>query len=232
MKNFHSNPRTRVAVGVMVLAAAFATGLTIHAADSPVSPSEGAARMETARKEIATTRSNIVLTIEQLYEIKSAADPRAQFQKFSDQLARMEERGKYTRDLAQTMKRRGDTYFATWEAQIAGIQDPERRRQVEGSRAKRKQSYDRITMFMQQAGKDFTPLLSSLKQIKSLLEGPRSQEKVTAARDQFSVANWRCTDVQRSLMEVEREFEILAADFAGESKSAAPAATDKGAAPK
>jgi Protein of unknown function (DUF2959) len=224
MKNMNNPFNTVLLTGpaVIVVMATICAPI-IRAADQPLTPEAGAARMEAARTEIAITRTNIVQTLEQLDQIRSAADPHAQFQKFTAQLTRMEERAQLARERAQAMKTRADAYFADWEAQIGGIQDVERRKQVEASYAKRKKSYDRITRFMQQAGKDFKPLLSSLTEIKTLLEGERSQEKVAAAKNLFRRANWDCTDVQRSLMEAEREFDNLAADFSGNSATASPA---------
>lgn len=228
MKNINHRPHTLLAAGLAVfIALPAALPPRVRAAESKLTPAEGVAKMEAARLEIAITRSNIVLTLQQLHQIQSSPDPKAQFQKFTQQLAGMEERARLTRERALAMKSKGDAYFAEWEARTAGIEDPERRRQVEASYAKRKKSYDRINMFMQQAGKDFIPMLEQLKQIKTLLEGERSQERVAAARDLFSRANWRCTDVQRSLLEVEKEFENLAADFAAEKKEAAPPRSDR-----
>jgi hypothetical protein len=142
-------------------------------------------------------------------------------------LASIEKRAQLTRERGQAMKTRADAYFADWEAQVAGIQDPERRKRVETSYATRKKSYDRIIQSMQQAGKDFAPLLSALKEIQQLLQGKPNKEQVAAAKDLFMRANWRCADVQRSLMDVERELGILAAEFAGRTDAAAPGGKEK-----
>ena len=216
MKNTENPLRTRLTTGLatLIAIATFSTP-SVLAADQPLTPEQGAARMEAARTEIAITRTNIFLTLEQLDMVRHSADPHAQFRKFAEQLARMEERAKFTRERALAMKSKGDAYFADWEARIGGIQDPERRQEAEASLAQRQKSYDRITKFMQQAGKDFKPLLAALKEIEKLLAGERSLEKLAAAKDLFMRANWRCTDVQRSLMQVELEFELLAADFGG-----------------
>jgi hypothetical protein len=138
----------------------------------------------------------------------------------------MEARAQLTRERALAMKAKGDAYFADWEAQIAGIQDPEKRKQLEANYAKRKKSYARIIESMQEAGKNFTPMLSELKEIQKLLEGERSQEKVAAAKELFRRANWQCEDVQRSLMTVEREFDSLADDFAVKNHSAPSSGKD------
>ena len=137
----------------------------------------------------------------------------------------MEARAQLTRERYHAMTNRANAYFADWGAQIAGIQDLERRKQVEANYTKRKKSYDQITQFMQTAGRDFAPLLSALKEIEKLLEGKPSQQQVAAAKELFARANWRCVDVQRSLMEVERQFGILAEDFTGKKTAKSPAGT-------
>jgi hypothetical protein len=173
----------------------------------PPPPTTPAARLETARAEIALTRSNIVLTLEQLDNVRRADDPQAQFQRFVQQLASMKERAKLTRERAQLMRSRGYAYFAAWETRADG--------NTEAVRAKRKAAYDQIIQQMQLAGTNFFPLVAELEQIKTLLEGERSKEKVAAAKDLFMQANWHCVNVQRALMRTEDELNSLAADFSG-----------------
>src|SRR5690349_20026703 len=105
--------------------------LFLYAGEPAKSPEEAAARIQAVRAELAITRTNVYATPEQLHEIKGAGDPQAQFQKFTNQLAVMEQRGNLTRDLARQMQEKGDAYFAGWEAQIAGIQDSDQRKFAE-----------------------------------------------------------------------------------------------------
>jgi hypothetical protein len=197
------------------------TMLSLASAPAADLASTPAARLETARAEIALTRSNIVLTLEQLDNVRRADDPQAQFQRFVEQLASMKERAKLTQERAQLMKSRGDAYFADWEARIEAIADPEARRQAESARAKHKTSYDVIIQQMQLAGKSFRPLVSELEGIKTLLGGERSKEKVAEAKDLFMQANWNCVAVQRALMRTELELDFLATDLAGQAQGAA-----------
>ena len=183
------------------------------AAEAPAQPTAPAARLEAARAEIALTRSNIVFTLEQLDNIRRAENPQAQFQRFVAQLASMKERAKLTRERAQLMRTRGDAYFAQWEAPTTA--DPEARRQAEAAQAKRKTSYDLIIQQMQLARTKFQPLLAQLDQIKSLLEGDRSKEKIAEAKELFTQANWNCVEVQRALMRTETELGFLADDLSG-----------------
>jgi hypothetical protein len=199
--------------GIIIAIVAALSPAGTPAADLPATPAERAARLESARAEIALTRSNIVLTLEQLGQIRQVEDPRAQFQRFVDQLAKMKERAKLTQERAQLMKKKGDAYFAEGEARFGAISDPVARGQAEAAYANRKAAYDQIILQMQLAGKNFKPLLAELEKIKSLLEGERSQERIAAAKDLFMQANWHCVSVQRALMEVERDLDSLATGF-------------------
>jgi hypothetical protein len=199
----------------LIVAVATLSRTSAMAGDSPVTPVERSARLETARAEIALTRSNIVFTLEQLDQVRHSEDPHAQFQRFVEQLGKMKERAKLTRERAELMKSKGDAYFADWTARIGTIADPDMRRQAEAAQSKHKESYDLIIQQMQLARTNFVPLLAELERIKTLLEGERSKEKVAAAKDLFMQANWQCVSVQRALMRTEQELDFLAADFSG-----------------
>jgi len=178
-------------------------------ADTPATSSERAARLETARAEMALTRSNIVLTLDQLDQIRHADDPHAQFERFVEQLEKMKERAKLTQERGQAMKAKGDAYFAD----PAAGGDP--------TQAQRKAAYDRIVQQMQLARTNFTPLLAQLEQIKTLLEGERSKEKIAEAKELFMQANWRCVSVQRALMEAEGGLNKLASGLTGAAQGPA-----------
>lgn len=206
--------RVSFSLAMALLVAALGTA-SVRAGEPAKSPEEAAARIRAVRTEVAITRSNVYDTLVQLHEIKGAGDPQAQFQKFTNQLVVMEQRGQFTRDLARQMQEKGDAYFVGWEVQIASIQDPDQRKFAESRYAQRKESYDAVKMFMKKAGRDFTPLLEALKQIEHLLKGKRTAENILAAKELFMNANYRCTDVQRALMQAELELDDLAAEFSG-----------------
>ena len=211
--------QNRIFRGILLAATAMFSLVSAVAADAPVTAAERAARLESARAEIALTRSNIVFTMEQLDQVRHVEDPHAQFQRFVDQLEKMKERAKLTQERAQAMKARGDAYFAEWVPPTGTESDADARRKAEATQAQRKTAYDRIIQQMQLAGANFTPLLEELEQIKTILEGERSKEQVAAAKNLFMEANWHCVIVQRALMETERHLASLAAGFAGDEKS-------------
>jgi hypothetical protein len=118
---------------------------------------------------------------------------------------------------AQEIKQRGDAYFADWEARTAAIQNPDEKKKAEAHFADRKASFDEIKRLMQEAKGNFLPFVDELTTIKTLLDGPRAPQDIAKAKDLFAIANWHSLDVQRSLMQMESEFDKLSASL-GASK--------------
>ena len=178
---------------------------------------EGARRMQAAQNEVANVRSNIFITLVQLDKVRgerAVAGP--QYQAFTNQVGRMKALAKALGDRAEQMRQRGKAYFSDWEARTAAIQDPAQRRLAEERAGERKKSYDAINRSMQDARKNFIPFVEELTTIKTLLEGSRDEQSIAQAKNLFMRANWHCIDVQRALMEIEAEFDTLAASFGKE----------------
>ncbi len=213
----YSNAYQKIAVAITGLVVTIAAQRMAQAADVVLSGEAAAARMEAARNEVANVRSNLFITLVELDKVRGERDPaRPQFQVFTTQLARMEELAKALGARAQEMQQKGKAYFVDWEARAATIQDPAQQRAAQKRYGERKTSYNRINKSMQEARKNFMPFLAELRSIKSLLEGPNvDQMALLQAKDLFMRANWHCIDIQRSLMEVEQEFDRLADSFGG-----------------
>lgn len=190
------------------------------AADAESAPQPSSARLEAASDEIANVRSNVFLTLVVLDRVRGEHEPGGpHYQAFTNQLARMEDLAKAVSKRAQEIKLREDAYFADWEARVAAIQNPDEKRKAEAHFTERKASYDEIKRLMQEAKGNFLPFVDELTTIKTLLEGARDQQSIAKAKELFGRANWHSLDVQRSLMQMEGEFDKLAATF-GPSKPA------------
>jgi hypothetical protein len=176
---------------------------------------KGKARMEAARADVMTLRSNIFLTLVALDNVRGERQPNGpQYQAFTNQLGRMEELARAMGKRTDEMKKRGDAYFADWEATSTTIQNPEQRQRAEQKFAERKKSYDAIGKFMQEAKANFFPFVQELTSIKQRLEGTRDEKSIAEAKDLFMKANWHSIDVQRALMETEQELDNLGVSFA------------------
>ncbi len=204
--------------GVLVLTGLLLTiasvGSTAHAQQRVLSGREAAARMDAARSQVANVRSNMLVTLVELDKVRGERDPaRPQFAVFTNQLARLEELATAFGIRAEEMRQRGKAYFADWEARTAAIKDPNQRRLAEKRYGQRKASYNSINKSMQEAKKNFVPFVAEIRAIKSLLEAPLGQEEMMMVSNLFMRANWHSIDVQRSLMEIEQEFDRLAKSF-------------------
>jgi Protein of unknown function (DUF2959) len=201
----------RCAIGALIL---LPLGQRAGAGEPELAGQKGKARMDAVRNEVVTLRSNIFLTLVALDRVRGERQPNGpNYQAFTNQLARMEELAKVMGKRTDEMKKRGDAYFADWEANTATIQNPGERQRAEQKYAERKKSYDAIGRFMPDARANFFPFLEELTSIKKLLEGPRDQRSVAEAKDLFMKANWHCIEVQRDLMETEQELDNLGASF-------------------
>ncbi len=171
-------------------------------------------RMQAAQTEVANVRSNIFITLVQLDQVRGEREPAGpRFQAFTNQLARMETLARALGTHADEMKARGNAYFAEWDSKTASLSDPGERRKAEEQLSERKRAYNSIVRSMQEARKNFRPFVDEVTTIKTLLEESRDADGVKKAKDLFMRANWHCIDVQRSLMEMEAEFDTLIAGF-------------------
>ena len=187
----------------------------VRAAADQLAGEAGKARMEAARDEVANVRSNIVLTLLELDRVRGERDPQhPQFQVFTNHLAQMKVLAKAFGKRAEEMKQRGNAYFSSWEERTAALQNPDARQRAEKRLDERKQAYDAINNFMQDARTNYISYVGYLDEIQAVLERSTDPQSIAAAKELFMKANWRSIDVQRALMNIEDQFEQLAASFA------------------
>jgi hypothetical protein len=186
-----------------------------RAAADQLAGEAGKARMEAARAEVANVRSNIVLTLLELDRVRGERDPQhPQFQVFTNHLAQMKVLAKAFGKRAEEMKQKGNAYFSSWEERTAALQNPDARQRAEKRLDERKQAYDAINNFMQDARTNYFSYVGYLDEIQAVLERGTDPQSIAAAKELFMKANWRSIDVQRALMNIEDQFEQLAASFA------------------
>ncbi len=184
-------------------------------AESTLTGEQARQRMEAAELEVATVRSNIFLTLVQLDRVRGERDPQhPQFQAFTNQLGVMQGLAKALGKRAQEMEQKGDAYFGDWEARLQSIQSAEARQRAQQRYGERKQCYDTIKSNMQDAKKNFLPFVEELTEIQAVLQAGQDPKSVARAKHLLMKANWHCIDVQRALLNVEDQFEQLAASFA------------------
>jgi chromosome segregation ATPase len=185
------------------------------AAESAERAQETKGKIDAARTEIANIRNQVGLTLEELNRMgKASVELRPQFQKYSQELAKMEADAKTAGERAASMGEKGQAYFQAWEDTIKSISNKEIREQAENRYNKRAKSYGKIVKAMTEARDEIKPFMSDLNDIKKLLDSELSRESVKSASGLMQQANWRGADVVEALKDVETELDRVSAELA------------------
>ena len=201
----------------VALIAVLAMALTpnLKAADSAERAGATRAKFEALRVESAKIRNQILLTMEALKRLTvKGVELRPQFERFKDELVKMEEDAKTARNRADAMKDKGAASFQEWEKEVQAINNPDIRKEAEKRYAKRKKSYDKIHKAMQEAKAELVPFMSDLNDIRKLLDSELTEGTVSATKSTIRSADWHGEDVRDSLSDVEKELDRVAADLA------------------
>jgi chromosome segregation ATPase len=203
----------------LALTALLALGMVpfagLRAADSAERATAAKEKIEALRVESSKIRNQALLTMESLKRLNvKGVELRPQFEKFKAELVKMEEQAKIARDRADAMKEKGETAFAAWEKEVQAINNADIRKEAEKRFEKRKKSYDKILKAMGEAKDELVPFLSDLNDIRKLLESELTEKTVASTKSTIRSADWHGEDVRNSLLDVEKELDRVAADFA------------------
>lgn len=200
-----------------VLPAMLALGLasSAFAADSAKQAAAVKEKIQTLRSESSQVRNQITLTLEELSRLTvKDVELRPQFEKFKTELTKMEAQAKAAAARADSMKEKGEAFFAEWEEQVKSIQNEDIRKEAEKRLAKRKKSYNKILTAMGEAKQELVPFMSDLNDIKKLLDSELTASSVAATKSTIRTANWHGEDVRESLTDVEKELDRVSAELA------------------
>lgn len=205
---------TRIALAAL-LGMTLAPTPAAFAADSGEQAQATKARLDATRAEVAKIRNQVGLTLEELNRLqKASVELRPQLEKYSAELARMEDQAKLARDRVISMEEKGKAYFQAWEDQINSIANADIRKEAQQRYNKRVKSYNKIIKAMGEARDELKPFMSNLNDIKKLLDSELSRESVKSARSTMKSANWHGEDVVNSLKDVETELDRVSAELA------------------
>ena len=205
--------QSRILASVIALAMASASGA--FAAESAERAAAAREKIQALRSESAKVRNQIALTLAELNRLKvEGVDLRPQFDKFKDELAKMDEQAKVTRERANSMMQQGNEAFATWEKEVQAIQNADIRAEAQKRYEKRKKSYDRIIKAMAEARDQLVPFLSDMHDISKLLESELNSNTVASSASLIKKVNWNGSDASEELEDVEKELDRVAAELA------------------
>ncbi len=198
-----------------LLTLALASTPCLNAAESADQAKEARARIDATREGTTKIRNQVGLTLEELNRMQTPSiDLRAQLDKYTAELAKMEQCAKTARERVMSMQEKGKAYFQAWEDQINSIANADIRDQAQKRYQKRVKSYNKIIQAMTEARDQLVPFMSDLTDIKKLLDAELSRESVKSTKNLTKNANWLGEDVVDALKDVETELDRVSAELA------------------
>lgn len=174
-----------------------------------------AASMADTRQMLAEGRRQISVTIGALDRLGSLTDQELapQFKSFSDQVLGTERMANRVGQQANSMRSRSESYFASWEKEMEGFNNPDIRQLSESRRAETMAQYNTLTESMDDVRDSFVPFLEDLKDIQRHLSSDLSKAGVTSAEGLIMEAKRTSQVVQQrigtSLSELDRVSALL-----------------------
>jgi uncharacterized phage infection (PIP) family protein YhgE len=165
------------------------------------------------REEIVNGKKAIDATMKSLSQIAASAttDPRKAFEQFSKSVAKLESTAGKVRDRGQDMKAKGKAYFAQWEKEMTEVKNEEVRSLATSRKEKLQGTFDAIAKAAEPLKAQFSPWMSSLKDLEKFLSNDLTVAGVDAAKGLFAKARADGVEVQKSMDSLVAELNTVAA---------------------
>ena len=201
--------------GYTLVLCGFLTGVAGCATSTYQRADRAAASMADTRQMLAEGRRQISVTVGALDRLASLTDQdlSQQFRGFSDQVLGTERMANRVGQQANSMRNRSESYFAAWEREMEGFNNPEIRQLSEDRRAETMAQYDKLTQSMDDVRESFVPFLEDLKDIQRHLSADLSKAGITSAEGLVLEAKRTAQAIQQkigiSLSELDRVSALL-----------------------
>jgi hypothetical protein len=181
----------------------------LKAQDTSNSLATAANQVEAARQHLAHTEAALSTLVNQ-----PPTDLRGSFERYQKAVDALERAVGAVNTEADHMQREGQKYFATWDAQLAAIQNENIRARSAG----RQQEVARQFAAMQQqylaVRQQFVPLLSRLRDIQRLLSVDLTPTGIRTAQDFATSAQGDAAMLRQTLDQLAASFRALSGSLA------------------
>lgn len=195
-----------------VAAAQLFTAADASAAGYKLADKVGASIAE-FRDEIINIKKEVDTTMVALDKIvtTAATDPRKAFKDFDKAVPEIDDAAKKAKKRATDIKERGQAYFAAWEKELAGVNNPEIRQLAEERKVKLQTAFSSIRTSMEPARDQFTSWLANLKDLQKYLSNDLTIGGIDAAKELIGKAKSEGQGVQQSMDKVIGELNTIVA---------------------
>ena len=156
-------------------ASASPSASSVPRADTLATPTMGQFRASigTAQQQIDSTLASLnALTDPNPQDLRGAYD------KYADNLARMQQHAEGMKKEAEAMRNSRDTYFAAWEEKATEIDNPTIRASAEARRKRLRDGQEQISTATGEAKDAYVPFMKDLQDIKKYLATDLSKSSV------------------------------------------------------
>jgi hypothetical protein len=137
------------------------------------------------RASIGTAQQQIDSTLASLNALTdpNQQDLRGAYDKYADNLARMQQHAEGMKREAESMRNSRDTYFAAWEEKATEIDNPTIRASAEARRKRLRDGQEQISTATGEAKDAYVPFMKDLQDIKKYLATDLSKSSVADLGD-------------------------------------------------
>jgi len=167
--------------------------------------------IQMAANRIAALPAQIDTTLASLNEIvnKPQADLRPQFKQYTAHLAEVESAAKDIAAARRTMGEKSKEFFATWDAQLAQINNEDIKARSEARKNEVAQRMDAIKKSYTEAEVAFRPFLSELQDIRKYLSVDLTAGGVAAIKSTVTKADKDAAKLGETITQLAEQFRAL-----------------------
>jgi chromosome segregation ATPase len=176
----------------------------LKAKDTSVSLSAAANQVEAARQQLAASAAALTALVNQ-----PTPDLRAAFERYKSSVDALDRTVTAMNTEAENMQKQGQQYFATWDSQLAEMQNENVRARSAARQQEVSQQFTAIQQQYAAARQQFPPLLTRLRDIQRLVSVDLTPTGVRTAQDFASRAEGDATMLRQTLDQLAASFRSL-----------------------
>lgn len=164
---------------------------------------------------VARTQGQLDTTLRSLDELihQASGDLRPRFELFSHNLCELASCDQAIAGQARSVRRSGDSYFASWDKELKDIQQPDIREQSARRRVQAKESFEKLGARLRNSGAVFRPLLGRLKDTRRALSNDLTVQGTASAAGLAAKVNQDAAEVRKYMDVLVTELDRVAAEL-------------------
>ena len=177
--------------------------------------------VEAVQQRMVTGEQQLNATVESLVDLVNSpqADLRPQYNKYLDNLGKLEAQIKKGREERTAMRTQAEAYFAKWENDIQTIQNEEIKKAAQSRRDTMKASFQKINVEFSKAKPVFDVFMRDLKEIQKALDFDLTPGGITVIKPIVGKAKEEAATVKTNIATIRAELSRVSSEMAATAPS-------------